>query len=217
MYHHLRGRVIELNPTSLVIEAGGVGYDVRIPLSTYDSLKGKQDVVVLTHLHVREDDLKLFGFASSPERELFRLLVAVSGVGPSTALAALCAFSPLELAQAIVSGDHKLIQRIKGVGKKLAERLVIELRDRVGKLFPTLRATGDAAAVPSSCRPGLEPTRSLAAVDAIGVLVSLGFDRKSAEERVDATVRRLQAGAPGGAAEGRLEVERLIKEALRAG
>lgn len=215
MYHHLRGKVIDLSPTCLVIEAGGVGYDVKIPLSTYDSLKGKRDAMVLTHVHVREDDWKIFGFATKEERDLFRLLLGVNGVGPSTALAALCTFPPEELAWAIANADTKTVQRVKGVGKRLAERMALELRDRVAGLLPGLgEGRVPRREVEHGAAGRIEALqRAPEVAGAVGALVSLGFDRKTAEDRVEATWRRLREKDP----EARVEVESLIKDALRGG
>ncbi len=210
MYHHLRGKVVDLGPTSVVIEVSGVGYDLRIPLSTFERLKGAAEADVYTHLHVREDELRLFGFGTPEERELFRLLLSVSGVGPGIALSALCALSPTELAQALAASDHKLLQRVKGVGRKLAERLSLELRERAQKLLPVLGVVGTPDRRPQSSAE--DPIRrSRDAQDAIAALVSLGFEKKSAEERVDATSARLSAGART------VPIETFIKECLRGG
>jgi Holliday junction DNA helicase RuvA len=205
-----------LSPTSLVLEAGGVGYDIRIPLSTHDALRGKEEACVYTHLHVREDDMRLFGFATTAERELFRFLVSVSGVGPSIALAGLCALSPEEVAQAISSGDHRTLQRIKGVGRKTAERIALELRDRVEEIGETLGLgeRGEGETRKDTVSPPL--LRSGVVVDAISALMALGFDRKAAEERVDTTYRQLQARRADPDADPP-EVEVLIKECLRSG
>lgn len=211
MYHHLRGELRELQPALAVLEAGGVGFEVKIPLSTYERLKGKADALLYTHLHVREDELKLFGFATRAERELFRLLLGVSGVGPTTALQALSASSPDELSLSIASGDLKSLQRMKGIGKKLAERLVVELRDKVAS--PGSGGGGLAGALPVSpggataARPALFERPEVN--DAILALVSLGFERKSAEDRV------LQVHAALSSREAAPPAERLIRECLR--
>ncbi|MEE3181690.1 MAG: Holliday junction branch migration protein RuvA, partial [Planctomycetota bacterium] len=140
MYHHLRGKLIELSSLNAVVETSGVGWDVHVPLST-SSLLGEalgEEVLLYTHLLVREDVLKLFGFLSTEERALFRLLLSVSGTGPAIALQALSAFTVGELISDLSSGDVNSLKRIKGVGKKLAERLVLELRDKAGLLLAGL-------------------------------------------------------------------------------
>lgn len=203
---------MSLSPTSAVVEAGGVGFDLRIPLSTYERLKGKKESCLYTHLHVREDDLRLFGFATLEERDFFRLIQSVGGVGPSIALAALCALSPAEVARALVGSDHKTLQKIKGVGRKLAERLILELRDRVGDLALRLGMTevsprpGDLARG-GSCPPGRLPEDS----DAILALIGLGFERREAEARVEeARTALLGSRSP------QTDVESIIKWCLRS-
>jgi Holliday junction DNA helicase RuvA len=216
VYHHLRGKVVDVTPTSLVLEVGGVGYDVRIPLSTYEVVKGSTEATVYTHLHVREDDLKLFGFATRGERELFRVLLAVSGVGPSIAISALCALAPGDVARAIAASDHKALQKIKGVGKKLAERITLELRDRAGELLVLLGIDASQAATQRAASGGRPASllRSAEAQDAIAALMALGFERKSAEDRIDSALRHREERG-GGAAP--VNVEVLIKESLRSG
>ena len=182
MYHHLCGKVHDLSLTHVVVEVRGVGYLCRIPLSTYDELKGKDEVFLLTHLHVREDILSLFGFATRAERELFRLVLAVGGVGPTIALAALSALRPLEVVRAVTDRDIKTLQRIKGVGRKLAERLAVELRDRVGDLLPELDAS--AGPVRRDTHPH-EDALSREGIDAVKALVELGYDPKTARLRIE--------------------------------
>lgn len=213
MYHHIRGELKELRPASAVVEAGGVGFELRIPLSTFDQLKGKKEVSLFTHLHVREDEHRLYGFGTAEERELFRLLISATGIGPAIAVGALSALSPGEVASGISSGDIKLLQRIRGVGRKLAERMVLELKDRVG---PLLSALGIASPTMQAGADGKPATRDRAmgipsVSDAVLALVSLGFDRKGAEDLVfekhaELTARGAQPDA-----------EVLIKEALRSG
>ncbi len=212
MYHHVRGDLRELTPASAVVEAGGIGFDVRIPLSTFERLRGQTQACLFTHYHVREDEHRIYGFATKAERDLFRLLISVTGVGPTIAVQALSALSPADVAGAICQGDLKVLQKVKGVGKKLAERLVIELRDRVGGLLVVLGASQtliDASLLATPLRDPLlgQP----AASDAVLALVSLGFDRKQAEDRVTARLRSLNA-----AGESRLDAETLIKDCLRS-
>jgi Holliday junction DNA helicase RuvA len=134
MISFLRGTVVEVLPMRLIIEVGGTGYDLHIPLSTYDKLPAPgQTVKVLTHLQVREDAHVLYGFATAEERDLFLLLVNnVSGVGPKLALAVLNGTTPVQFRGLVVAGDVASLSKIKGVGKKTAERIVVELRDKVG-------------------------------------------------------------------------------------
>lgn len=189
-----------------------MGFELRIPLSTFDLLKGKREVCLFTHLHVREDEHRLYGFATSAERDLFRLLISATGVGPSIALGALSALSPGAVIEGIAAGDLKSLQRIKGVGKKLAERMVLELRDRVGTLFSSF---GLAIPPPATAAAGLAATgagilNSPGGADALLALVSLGFDRKSAEALVIEKHEFLVAAGR------EIDAEALIKEALRS-
>jgi Holliday junction DNA helicase RuvA len=198
MISFLRGTVIELLPMRLIIEAGGVGYDVHIPLSTYDKLpQPGQQAKVLTHLQVREDAHVLFGFATGEERDLFLLLVNnVSGVGPKLALAVLNGISPVSFRGAVVAGDIAGLSKLKGVGKKTAERIIVELRDKVG-----VSAAWEAASAAQSLSPAEQHVN-----DAVLALISLGY--KQAESHK--VVRALRDQNPGAT------VEDLVKDALKA-
>ncbi len=151
MISFLRGTVAELLPMRLIIEAGGVGYDVHIPLSTYDKLPPPgSEAKVLTHLQVREDAHVLYGFATAEERDLFLLLLNnVSGVGPKLALAVLNGITPVRFRGLVVAGDIAALSQVKGVGKKTAERIVVELRDKVG-----VSAAWEAASAGQGLSPG---------------------------------------------------------------
>lgn len=197
MIAFLHGPLIEVLPTQAVIEAGGVGYEVLIPLSTYDKLPSPPSPVkLLTHLQVREDAHVLYGFATAEERDLFRLLINhVSGIGPKTALAVLSGAPPVLFKGAVVSGDIQMLSKIKGVGKKTAERIVVELRDKVG-----VSAAWEAASVKNTLSPDEQHVN-----DAVLALISLGFKQVEARKAVRATLdRKPNAG-----------VEDLIREALK--
>lgn len=184
----------EALPGSIVVDVGGVGYDVLVPLSTYDALNPMrgQQVMLKTHLHIRENAQVLYGFATDEERDIFRLLVErVSGIGPSTAIAILSGLRVSEFKQAVVQGDAQTIARAKGVGKKTAERVVLELKDKVG-----LASTWEAQQQGST---------SQAAADAELALVALGF--KQAEVR--------KALAPLLKDQPQASAEDLIRSALR--
>jgi holliday junction DNA helicase RuvA len=198
MISFLRGTVVELLPMRLIIEAGGVGYDVHIPLSTYDRLpQPGQQAKVLTHLVVREDAHILYGFATGEERDLFLLLVNnVSGVGPKLALAVLNGISPVSFRGAVVAGDIAGLSKLKGVGKKTAERIIVELRDKVG-----VSAAWEAA----SAKQALTPEEAHVN-DAVLALISLGYKQAEAHK----VVRSLHDAKP------KATVEELVKESLKA-
>jgi Holliday junction DNA helicase RuvA len=193
----LRGTVVEILPMRLIIEAGGVGYDVHIPLSTYDRLpQPGAETKILTHLVVREDAHTLYGFATPEERDLFLLLLNnVSGIGPKLALAVLNGISPVMFRGLVVAGDIAGLSKIKGVGKKTAERIVVELRDKVG-----VSAAWEAA----SARQGLSPEEQHLN-DAVLALISLGYKQAEAHK----TVRAIRDAQP------KSTVEDLVKEALK--
>ncbi|HWB56119.1 MAG TPA: Holliday junction branch migration protein RuvA [Gaiellaceae bacterium] len=172
MIARLRGRAVARDAEGLVLEVGGVGYRVLATPSAIRKADGGDEVVVETHLHVREDALQLYGFAEAAERELFEKLLSVSGVGPKVALAIVSGYSPAELTRAIVREDAALFQTIPGIGKKTAQRVVLELKERIAPLAavdgPHLGA-GDGHVV------------------ARDALVELGYTAAEAEQRLAAT------------------------------
>lgn len=188
MIGRLRGNMLELNGSVAVIDVGGVGYEVEVTTSAAALLAGVPAVAeVYTHLIARDDAQALYGFATAAERNLFRSLIKVSGIGPKLALALLSAVAPDQFASAIARGDVAAITRVPGIGKKTASRLVVELRDRVGEL--SVPVLGDNA-----------PTR-----EAVLALVALGY-----RENVAARVVGEAAEATGAAA-----VEDLVRESLK--
>ena len=172
MIAYIRGMLVEKEPTRAVIEAGGVGYELLIPLSTYEKLpRAGSEAKLLAYHCVREDDEILFGFATADEKSLFGKLISVSGVGPKIALAILSGSSVGELSMAIVGGDAKRIAAIKGVGKKTAEKICVELRDKVNALaFAGGRDDGNVAAP--------------IAADAVAALRALGFNEETSSKMI---------------------------------
>jgi len=171
MISFLRGAVAEAMPQCLVLDVGGVGYEVQVPLSTFDALNPIEGQVVTlkTHLHIRETAHVLYGFATDAERDIFRLLIErVSGIGPATAISILSGLNVSAFKAAVAGGDVQAIARAKGVGKKTAERIVLELKDKVG-----LAATWEAQQ---------QGTTSPAAADAELALVALGFKQVEARK-----------------------------------
>ena len=184
MIGHLRGTVLEKHPNEVIVEAAGVGYEVQIPISTYTSLPAAGAAVSLRiYTHVREDTLSLFGFATADEKLLFERLISVSGIGPSVAIKVLSGLATPDLIAAIRGGDIVQLVRIPGVGKKTAERIVLELREKLA-----LEAGGNA--LPAYQPPGeFSPLER----DVLSALQNLGCSRPAAEE----AVRKIkQRGAP---------------------
>ncbi|HEX9659291.1 MAG TPA: Holliday junction branch migration protein RuvA [Rhodothermales bacterium] len=195
MIAYVSGKLVERTPARVVIDVHGVGLEVHIPASSFDKLPAiGESVRLLTFHYVREDNMQLFGFATQSERRAFESMMGVSGVGPRLALAALSALDVQELRRAILGGDAALLTRIPGVGRKTAERLLIELRDR----FAVVELGESTSTGPKS--------DGSARLDALAALESLGLSRAAAEERI----RRAMRDHPG------LETaEQLIKLALR--
>lgn len=194
MYDHLLGDVVDKSASRAVVRCGGVGYELRISLSSATELKVGATCQVFTILHVVDGTPSLLGFASRAERELAKKLLSVSGVGPTLALALLSVFAPHDLALAIARGDTAALKAVKGVGQKTAERLCLELRDAMAKLdLPTA---------------GERPLPTQTSDDAIAALVTLGYSEKDARDKVE-KVRR-SATAPGAG-----DIEGLIKAVLQ--
>lgn len=197
MITFLNGKLCEKQPTRIVMDVGGVGYEVFIPLSSYDKLPSVDaSCRVLVYDCIREDDHLLFGFMTEPERQLFLMLISVSGIGPKIAMSALSGMSVRELKAAIVEGDAKRLSSVNGVGKKTAERMVVELRDRISKGEALEAVSGSTHLEPDDTR----------ARDAVLALTALGFQPNSARDRVVAVLKQ-----PGAST---LSVENLVKKAL---
>jgi Holliday junction DNA helicase RuvA len=188
----LRGRLLRKEPQEAVVDVGGVGYRVAIPLSTYYRIgEPGAEVTLLTHTHVREDALALFGFLTAAEQTLFERLIAISGVGPKLAVSILSGIEAPDLVAALRSSDVARLTRIPGVGKKTAERLVLELKDKVQGLAATEGPAPEPAASPKE--------------DLVSALVHLGYSRPEAERGVD---RALKDGGEG-------RFEELLRRTLR--
>ena len=195
MIAHLEGNLRVNGPTNLVLDVGGVGFSVNIPLSTFDpSLAPGDRVSLLTHLHVREDAMALYGFATGQERELFQTLISVSGIGPPMAQRILSGVSVSDFRQLVTAEDAKGLTRIKGIGPKLAQRLVLELKDRVQSLAVGKPFSGQAAASPDRVE------------EAVAALTGLGAEPARARRAVSEVLQDKDDGLP---------VEELIRQALR--
>lgn len=192
MYEYIKGPIVELTPAYVVVDCGGVGYSVNISLQTYSALEGKKETLIYLHQVIREDVHLFFGFASKEERELFRLLISVSGVGANTARVILSSLSAAEIQKAIIQDDINALKQIKGIGLKTAQRIVVDLKDKVagkelgsGQLFASINNT----------------TRH----EALSALVMLGFNKSAVEKVLDQLLKE----------ENTLSVEALIKLALK--
>jgi holliday junction DNA helicase RuvA len=191
MIAFLRGILVEKNPARIVVETHGIGYDLFIPLSSFEAFdEPGNEVLVLTHLHVREDGIQLFGFATEAERDLFRQLISVSGIGPRSAVAVLSGISVGDFREAVRNSDIAALTRAPGVGRKTAERLVLELRDKMGEPEP------ETAGFPSGIRRTVD--------EAVQALVTLGYKHARAQELVKQGLDRDKT----------LSVEELLRKVL---
>jgi len=200
MITFLQGRLVEVLPTQVTIDVHGVGYEALIPLSSYDPLPPVgQEVRLLTHLAVREDAHVLYGFFTRPERDLFRLLInTVSGIGPRIALNVLSGMNPTAFRGAVARGDVKALSQISGVGKKTAERIVVELRDKVGAAGAWEAASAQRALSPEEQRIN----------DAVLALMALGVKQTDAHDGVRAALKQLGPDAT---------IEDLVRAGLKRG
>ncbi len=189
MIAHISGKLVEKNPTTLIIECGGIGYEVKISLNTFSAIGSEESVKVFTQFIVREDAQLLYGFVTKEEREMFNHLISVSGIGPNTAMIMLSSLVPEEIAHAIQVEDVRTIQSIKGIGVKTAQRVIVDLKDKMVKMSfsPQISAMG----------------HNTNRFDALTALVSLGFDKKNAEKAIEKV------------SQGEETVEQIIKGALK--
>ncbi|HPY22621.1 MAG TPA: Holliday junction branch migration protein RuvA [Bacteroidales bacterium] len=196
MYDYIRGTLIELNPADVTLEVGGIGYHILISLTTYSSLqKGSREGVKLyLHQHLREDEELLFGFFDKEERIMFRHLISVSGIGPGTARMMLSSMTPDEVFNAIVTQDVNRIKSVKGIGMKTAQRVILELQDKIGKGASAAGFPFDSGVAPSAIRQ-----------EAATALVLLGFTKPNVEKVLDKLLKEDPSVA----------LEELIKKALK--
>ncbi len=191
MITHIQGRLVEKNPTDVVIDCNGVGYFINISLHTFSELPTSENVKLFTHLLIREDSHTLYGFSSVTEREIFRLLISVSGVGASIARTMLSSLAPEQVLDAIATNDITTIQSVKGIGAKTAQRVVLDLKDKILKVYGL-----------SSISAGTSNTNKN---EALSALETLGFNRKLAEKVCDKIVQENPQAS----------VEMIIKQALK--
>ena len=191
MIDYIKGTIIEIKPTFLTIETTGVGYYINISLTTFTRLEGKDEYKIMVHEVIREDSHQLFGFADKEERDIFRLLISVTGVGAGTARMMLSSLNPDEIEKAIIGSDVNTLKSVKGIGLKTAQRIIVDLKDKLGKQA----GTGEIFAF----------TDNTKREEALSALVMLGFAKSSVLKVLDKIVRE----------DKNLTVEDLIKRALK--
>jgi len=191
MITHIQGKLVEKNPTNVVIDCNGVGYFLNISLNTFSQIPDKEHLKLFTYLQVREDSQTLYGFTTISEREIFKLLISVSGIGANTARSMLSSLTPKQVREGIAVGDVALIQSIKGIGAKTAQRVILDLKDKILKVYDI-----DELSI------SLNNTSKEEALSALEVL---GFTKKQSEKVID----RFLSNEPDA------NVETIIKEALK--
>jgi holliday junction DNA helicase RuvA len=191
MIDYIKGDIIQITPTFLILETGGIGYLVNISLTTFSRLEGKKEFKILVHEVIREDSHQLFGFADNEERDIFRLLISVSGVGANTARMMLSSLTSAEIEKAILGSDADLLKSVKGIGLKTAQRIIVDLKDKLGKHT----GSGEIFAFADNTRRE----------EALSALVMLGFAKSAVSKALDNIVRN----------EKNLTVEDMIKRALK--
>jgi Holliday junction DNA helicase RuvA len=191
MIDYIKGEITQITPTFLTMETGGIGYLINISLTTFSKLEGKKDFKILVHEVIREDSHLLFGFADSVERDIFRLLISVSGVGANTARMMLSSLSPAEIEKAILGSEADILKSVKGIGLKTAQRIIVDLKDKLGK------HAGSGEIFTFSDNTKRE--------EALSALVMLGFAKSTILKVLDKIVRE----------EKNLTVEDIIKRALK--
>lgn len=195
MIEYIKGEIVELAPARMVLECGGIGYELNISLNTYTFYNGKAEGKVFVYEVIREDAHLLFGFAGREERELFLMLTSVSGVGPNTARMILSSLSPAELVRAIADKNETALTAVKGIGLKTAQRILIDLKNKVKPIEGVVAAGAPSAALASGD----------VAEEAVAALVMLGFQKAASQKAVNSILK----GSPA------LAVEQVIKTALR--
>jgi len=191
MITHLKGKLVEKSPTNVVIEVNGIGYWLNISLTTFSQIPDNENIKLFTHLQIKEDSHSLYGFYSKKERDIFRLLISVSGVGTSTARTMLSSLNPQQVVEAISSNNVSIVQSVKGIGSKTAQRLIIELRDKILKIYDLDETYANSN----------NTTRE----EALSALEVLGINKKSSERLVDNIIKENQD----------ISVEEIIKETLK--
>ena len=195
MIAYLQGKLAYKDPTRVIIEVQGIGYEVKISLQTYATIQSEENCRLFTYLHIKEDAHTLYGFMELDEKKMFLDLISISGVGPGTGLMILSSLNPEELHQAIVHEEVRTIQGVKGIGAKTAQRIILELKDKMKKTESPITSSGTSA-----------PTHNTTRSEALSALVTLGINRSVAEKTLD-TILKNRPETP--------TLEELIKLALK--
>jgi Holliday junction DNA helicase RuvA len=191
MIEYIKGTITQITPTYITLETGGIGYLVNISLTTFSKLEGKSEYKILVHEVIREDSHQLFGFATIEERDIFRLLISVSGVGANTARMMLSSLNPSEIEKSIIGSEVDILKSVKGIGLKTAQRIIVDLKDKLGKQA----VTGEIFGFTDNTRKE----------EALSALVMLGFAKSAVSKTLEKIVRE----------EKNLTVEDMIKKALK--
>lgn len=194
MIAYLKGGFTGITPSSVIVDTGSIGYEVHISLNTYSQIQNQEKGLLFTHLIIKEDAHILYGFSNIKEKDIFLLLISVSGIGANTARLILSYMKPEEVSTAILHGDSRSLEKIKGIGKKTAERAVLELKDKIGKHYTDVVLSAHTGTVASSVKH-----------DALEALLALGINRQQAEQNI---AKLLQADPE-------LQLEDLIKKVLK--
>ncbi|KYG85700.1 Holliday junction branch migration protein RuvA [Roseivirga seohaensis] len=196
MFAYVKGKLAYKDPTFVIIDIQGVGYEIKISLNTYSKIKDEEQCKLFTYFHVKEDIQVLYGFADEAEKKLFTLLISISGIGPSIGLMFLSSLSPSEIINAIATENVATIQGVKGVGAKTAQRVILELKDKVGKESADMAGGNITSSSINTIRN-----------EALAALVTLGINKAAAQKSIDKILKN---------SEGQISLEELIKLALKA-
>lgn len=198
MIEYVKGELVDVTPAFAVVDTGGVGYGLNISLNTYTAIQGKKEVRLYVFESIREDAWTLYGFAGKQERDMFLMLVSVSGVGPNTARMILSEFAPTELCEVIVSGNERLLKGVKGIGLRTAQRIIVDLKDKIA-------AAGPVADIAATGGTQLQTVNSSVRDEAVGALTMLGF-APAPSAKVVAAIMKENPDLP---------VEQVVKLALK--
>jgi Holliday junction DNA helicase RuvA len=198
MIAYLKGKLVYKDPTFVIIDISGVGYQVKISLQTFSKIKSEEQVMLLTYLHIKEDAHTLYGFKEESEKRLFLHLISISGVGPNTGIMILSSLSSEELETAIIQEDFKTIQNVKGVGAKTAQRIILELKDKIRK---------DTVLDTAQTQVGFVKNGNKLREEALQALITLGFPKVAAEKNIAAVLKKTGS---------EISLEELIKASLKA-